>query len=335
MTGCVLDNTSPGLRRAWHAVCTSAELGDEPRAVWLLGDPWVLWRGPGRVLAAPDRCPHRSAPLSAGSVVDGTLRCGYHGWRFDDGGTCVEIPSSPGAPVPTRASLPCAHGVVERHGLVWLAPEEPVSDVPEFPEWDADGFDRAWSTVVETPVSAAQLVDNFLDASHFPYVHTQTFGVDEAAEVVDRGVERDGTRIRNVFETWYRNRDDPAVDTGEHDAVQPQVLTKEVGHDLTVHLRLEFPVTGATIAILFACQPETAARTRVYKLLAFDDLDGDAERITARIADEDLILTEDLAILARYHRMAIDLDRTAEIHTRADRLSLAWRAAMATLLTPS
>jgi len=53
--------------------------------VTLLGDNYVLWRGPeGSLVAAPDRCPHRQAPLSAGSVRDGCLTCVYHGWVFGE-----------------------------------------------------------------------------------------------------------------------------------------------------------------------------------------------------------------------------------------------------------
>ncbi|MGH8565884.1 MAG: Rieske 2Fe-2S domain-containing protein [Gammaproteobacteria bacterium] len=30
-----------------------------------------------------DRCCHRGARLSLGTVTDGHLACGYHGWRYD------------------------------------------------------------------------------------------------------------------------------------------------------------------------------------------------------------------------------------------------------------
>ena len=40
-------------------------------------------------------------------------------------------------------------------------------------------------------------------------------------------------------------------------------------------------ITGATIAILFVCQPESAETTRVYKLLARDDLGGDRTKLAA------------------------------------------------------
>ena len=56
------------LRHAWHPVAESADVAtDRPHGVQLLGERLVVWRAPGGDLAAaPDRCPHREAPLTAG-----------------------------------------------------------------------------------------------------------------------------------------------------------------------------------------------------------------------------------------------------------------------------
>jgi hypothetical protein len=80
---------------------------------------------------------------------------------------------------------------------------------------------------------------------------------------------------------------------------------------------------------MFCCQPESATTTRVYKLLARrDDLPADPKRLETFVKDEDQITAEDLGILERYHHRHIHLDRQAEMHTKADRLSLAWRTLM-------
>ena len=94
-------------------------------------------------------------------------------------------------------------------------------------------------------------------------------------------------------------------------------------------LELRFPLTGGVFGIAYACQPETATSTRVYKVMARNDVDRAA--MERSVKDEDVILQEDLAILERYDRMALDLDLTAEVHTKADRLSVAWRRMMAAL----
>src|SRR5687768_12746675 len=98
---------SPVLTRYWYVVARSVEVQGEPVAVRLLARDVVLWRAPdGHVVAAPDRCPHREAPLSEGSLIDGCLRCPYHGWTFGDDGRCVLVPSAnEGVPVPPRAHL--------------------------------------------------------------------------------------------------------------------------------------------------------------------------------------------------------------------------------------
>jgi len=328
-----IDNTTPALRSAWHAVAMAHELGDGPHQVWLLGEPWVLARIDGEVVAFEDRCPHRLAPLSIGSVdPELGLRCGYHGWTFDGSGGCTSIPAlGDAAHLPPRARLVPAWGVAEAHGLIWLAPDEPLAPRPDFPEWGAEGFDGFWNEPRRTSTGAAQLVDNFLDASHFPFVHTGTFGTDEASLVVNEPVERDGWQVRTTFDTWYKNFDDPLVATGEHPEVQPQRLLKVGTAGYSVYLRLEFPVTGATFSILFCCQPETATSTRIYKLMARDDLGGDAGRIAATIDDELTILEEDLRILERYPATQVHLD-TTECHTRGDKLSVAWRRVLGDLL---
>ncbi len=118
----------------------------------------------------------------SGRVVDDELECGYHGWRFGADGRATAIPAlGTDATLPPRACLDAAHSVCERFGLVWLAPEQPVCELHEFPEWDDPSFTRAETTPRRTNVSALQLADNFLDAAHFPTVHVRTFGTPEAA----------------------------------------------------------------------------------------------------------------------------------------------------------
>ena len=64
----------PALQRHWYAVARSADLAREPAGVTLLGRDYVVWRdGDAAVVAAPDRCPHREAPLSLGRLLEGDL----------------------------------------------------------------------------------------------------------------------------------------------------------------------------------------------------------------------------------------------------------------------
>jgi phenylpropionate dioxygenase-like ring-hydroxylating dioxygenase large terminal subunit len=323
-----LVNTSTVWRYSWHAVALAEEVTrSAPRQVWVAGEPWVLTRLDGRLAAFADRCPHRLAPLSAGQVVtagDGTdrLACGYHGWRYDSTGRCDLIPALGRAGgVGKRAVLRPAYGVTEAYGLVWLAPEEPLAPLPVFAEWEAPGFGQARSRVMRTRAGAGQLVDNFLDAAHFPFVHAATFGVPDGEPLEAGDVATEGLAVSAVFVTSYR-------DGGE---VVSHRVTKTAGPSGTAHVRLELP--HVTIGILLTCLPEDSGSTRVFKLITRDDLGGDPGRMESFIKEEDRILEEDLAILERYPSPELPLDPRAEVHTRVDRLSLAWRHVMADAVT--
>ena len=327
----VLDNVAPALARGWHAVARADEIDPGPTQIWLLGAPWAVVRIGDEVRAYRDRCPHRFAPLTTGRIVDDELECGYHGWRFGVDARVTTIPAlGPDATLPPRACLEPAHSVCERFGLVWLAPEQPVCALHEFPEWDDPAFTRAETEPRHTRVSALQLADNFLDAAHFPTVHVRTFGTPEAAYVSPHHVTRDGWEIRTVYEAPYRNHEDPLVATGEHPLVQPHVLTKVGRPPASVYLSLDFPLTGRRLAILFVCQPETRTRTRIYKLMAHEGIAPDElERIAELVTYEDLVLDEDLAVLERMPSMTLATDPRVEVHSSADRLSVAYRRVLA------
>lgn len=105
----------------WHPVAESTHLGDGVLRVEAGGTAFALARLGGEVVAFEDRCPHRLAPLSAGWVEDGQIRCGYHGWSFGSDGACTLIPANgPGRPIPPRACLRPAAEVAERDGRIWL-----------------------------------------------------------------------------------------------------------------------------------------------------------------------------------------------------------------------
>ena len=132
----MLRNDSPGLRRAWHPVLQSAELGDGPARVELLGEAYVVCRIDGEIVAFADRCPHRNARLSDGTIVDNHLQCPYHGWEFDGTGTCAFIPAlGADATVPPTSRLAPAR-VQVAYGLVWIAPDEPVCGILHIAEFN-------------------------------------------------------------------------------------------------------------------------------------------------------------------------------------------------------
>ncbi len=83
------------LRTFWTPVLASADL-KQGRAIPLrmLGEDFTLFRGKsGKPHATQYRCAHRGTQLSAGWVEDDSIRCRYHGWKYDGkSGQCVDQP---------------------------------------------------------------------------------------------------------------------------------------------------------------------------------------------------------------------------------------------------
>jgi 3-phenylpropionate/trans-cinnamate dioxygenase ferredoxin component len=63
--------------------CALSDLGDEPLAVDIEGEPVCLVKTGGEVFAIRDVCSHAEVPLSEGEVDDHTVECWLHGSRFD------------------------------------------------------------------------------------------------------------------------------------------------------------------------------------------------------------------------------------------------------------
>jgi len=329
-----LGNDHPALRRCYHPVARSHEVAAKPVRRVVLGSPWVLWRDEnGRLCAFEDRCPHRQAPLSLGACEAGTLRCGYHGWRFDAAGRCVEIPAlGKDATIPAKAKLRAPAGLVESHSIVYLAPDEPLAPIPSIVEDDDDSFMRGDLPIVTTRGCAGILADNFLDMAHFPFVHAGTFGAGEAREVDPYDVTREGLATMVSFEHEFANREDPAVAAGTRPLLQRRRLTYRYTAPFHLALRIDFLDAGGTNTIGFFLCPESKETTRVYSTLWRNDLDGDEGRMAEAVDFEMQVVAEDLALSSRFDALALPLDVTVEVHSRADKTTLELRRVLAELV---
>jgi len=164
---------------AWYVAAWSHEVSREPVRKQLLGVPVVLYRRrDGAAVALEDRCAHRGYPLSAGTLVDDAIECGYHGFQFDCTGACVRIPAQ--EKIPPRAVVR-SFPVHEQDGWVWIWTGDPAeADAEKVPDthWMTD---PAWATVTHSfhfECRAELIHDNLLDLTHETFIHTSTVGDD-------------------------------------------------------------------------------------------------------------------------------------------------------------
>jgi phenylpropionate dioxygenase-like ring-hydroxylating dioxygenase large terminal subunit len=351
----------PGLVDQWYVVAEAADVGPggPPLAVTLLGRPLVLWRAAGtdhadagqidvgqidageidadqidggqpvagQIVAAPDRCPHREAPLSQGSVDDGRLVCRYHGWTFGAGGRCVLVPSSgEGRPVPPAAHLPIVR-VVERYGLVWVSLGEPRRDVPHLAVDDDPSFRRINSGVEVWATSATRMTDNFLDIAHFPYVHVGTFGIADRTEVPPLDLEPlDDDFFGYRYDVEVANTAG-ATASGSSDAVVGRHMT--TGFHLPFTVRSTIRYEHGLVHVILLCSTPIDDVTSYFTFVVWRNDDGSVPADEV-IAFDRAIGAEDRAMLERIPGV-LPLESTATVSVQSDRASVEWRRRFADL----
>lgn len=309
-------------RQHWHPVAGSEAVRDAPVAARLLGEALVLWRDPqGAIHAWPDRCPHRGARLSLGRIEDGRLECPYHGWQFGPGGQCLHVPALP-AFTPPATHCVQAFEAREAHGLVWVRLQAGAPELPAFAA-EADVRLRKLNCGPYTvEASAPRIVENFLDLSHFAFVHEGWLGARGASAIDDYRIEDTPTGLRATgCKAWQPQ-------SNLHSTAPAQV---EYGYEVTAPytaVLTKIPEQGTTavadwresIALFIA--PVDAERSVVWFRLAVADFDSPDEKLRAF---QDTIFRQDQPVLESQTPKRLPLDLRAELHTAADRASSAYR----------
>jgi phenylpropionate dioxygenase-like ring-hydroxylating dioxygenase large terminal subunit len=324
---------STAIRSAWHPVAESTDIDTAPFGFRLLGEDFVAWRtASGEPAVAHDRCPHRQSPLSIGTVSDGRLVCPYHGWTFGEGGRCVLVPSSgEDATVPPTAHL-AVRRVEERYGLVWVSIDEPTSEIPVISHEDDPAFRRINSGMQSWSVSAPRMVDNFCDISHFPWVHTGTFGAGQTPKVPR-------IELRELDDGWYgysyevdaNNPDFAAATTGTDEAVVHRRMSTGFHLPLSVRSTIEYE-TGLQ-HILLLCSTPVDDENSLFTFVVWrnDDHSADPEET---IAFDRAIGAEDQRMLEQVPG-TMPLGRTDLVSVQSDRCSVEWRRRFADLVHAS
>ena len=213
-------------------------------------------------------------------------------------------------PVPTR----------QRYGCLWTTLGTPATDLLPVPE--ADETDRRVIVcgAISVKTSGLRIVENFLDMAHFPFVHTDILGAEPHTEVMQYTTEI----RRDVDEVWATNCQ----------FFQPQAALSATGGIMTQYM---YRVANPFATILYKTCPNAANRWDVICLFV-QPLDPDRCRahpimfliddtsdLTDLIHFQQLIFLQDRIILENQRPALLPLEPRAEIPTRADATSIAYR----------
>jgi len=312
----------------WHVVAFSNDVKDgELLAVRLLGEELVLWRHEGRVHLWKDLCIHRGAQLSKGWVVEGTVVCPYHGWRYDCDAKCVLIPAHPDTPPPLKARA-FKHRVEERYGLIWGSLGEPPHDVPPFPEWGDGQFRCFHAGPYPFGANAFRSVENFIDATHFPFVHAGLNGVmSKPDKINDYKVIRtaDGlatTGVR-VYQPYGDHRHVPVNSEYHYRALRPTTAYFDKHVKIADPAQLHRGSDHDRFCTFLTAQPVDEVNCIIRLVVA---INFGAELTESDILErQDAVFAQDRHIVETQHPERIPLDLKEELHVRSDRLAVEYR----------
>jgi phenylpropionate dioxygenase-like ring-hydroxylating dioxygenase large terminal subunit len=213
-------------------------------------------------------------------------------------------------PLPTR----------QRYGYLWTTLGTPATDLLPVPEADETDRRVVVCGAISVKASGLRIVENFLDMAHFPFVHTDILGAEPHTEVMQYTTEI----RRDVDEVWATNCQ----------FFQPQAALSATGGIVTQYM---YRVANPFATILYKTCPNAANRWDVICLFV-QPLDPDRCRahpvmflidgtssLTELIHFQQLIFLQDRIILENQRPKLLPLEPRAEIPTRADATSIAYR----------
>ena len=298
--------TDDPLRHYWHPVAIADELKDEPMAVRLLDTPIVLWRSGGKPIALHDLCIHRGTRLSLGWIENDELVCRYHGWSYNCEGACTRIPSlPPERPIPRKARVTRYH-CQEKYGLIFVCLEEPRREIVEFPEYDLPGYHAFFFGRHHWKTSAARMIENFMDISHFAWVHPGTLGDRSKPLIPNIDVKRGDGELSFEVLSEGRSRTDPSVVTT--DRVIYRIILP-----FTIYNERITPA-GERLIFFFLASPLSNNEIHRYMFLArnyaLEESDEKFRKFSLEVAEQDRIVVES------QRPEALPLDLSEELHLR-------------------
>lgn len=248
------------------------------------------------------------AHLPAGTTRHRLLGCDLDTERSADG--AIRVRTSGGRVLAHRC----------RYGHLWVCLGAPPRDIPDIPE--AGEADRRCIPcgAVDVRASGLRVVENFLDMAHFPFVHSGILGAEPETEVPDYRAEI----RRDCDEVW-------ATDCR---FFQPRAALAATGGLLA---RYDYRVAAPFLVMLYKTSPLDPERrdvialfvqpiepdvARAHPMLFVIDPHSDAASL---IRFQQFIFVQDRIILENQRPRLLPLEPRAEMPTRADAVSVAYR----------
>jgi len=313
----------------WYVVAYAREV--TPGAIVpirLLGRDLIAWREEdGTAHVWEDICIHRGARLSKGWITENAVVCPYHGWRYAGSAECVLIPAAPGQPIPPKArAFPIRS--VEQDGFIWATLGAPAHQPPAFPERDVPGFRNFMAGPYLFRANGFRAVENFIDITHFPFVHAGVNGVASNPDVIpDYEVTRTDFGLKSseivVLQPVGDFRGVPVRAGYTYSTFRPLVAYFSKRLEIADPAQAALGSPGDRFTTFFTVQPidEVTCIARVLFAINFAPHLTEADMQPR----QDIVYGQDRDIVETQRPERIPTDLREEMHHRTDRLGVAYR----------
>ena len=207
-----------------------------------------------------------------------------------------------------------------RYGYVWATLGEPARDVVPIPEAMEEDRRYVACGAVTVKASGLRIVENFLDMAHFPFVHTDILGSEPHTEVANYDCEI----RRDVDEVWATNCRflQPKAALSADGAIDTDYIYRVATPFVTLLYKTCPNADDRWDVICLFVQPMEEDLCRAHPLMLLID---DATPLSDLIAFQLDIFLQDRIILENQRPLLLPLEPRAEIPTRADASSIAYR----------
>jgi phenylpropionate dioxygenase-like ring-hydroxylating dioxygenase large terminal subunit len=217
----------------------------------------------------------------------------------------------------------------ERYGLVWLCLGEPRARIPEIAHESDPSFRRINTPVEMWKVSATRMVDNFLDITHFPYVHTGTFGRAQDTQVPKLEMQQlDEDFFGYRYEVIANNRSVGTIASGNDEPVVHRAMSSGFNLPFTCRSTIRYDSGLEHILLLLSTPIDDVTSYFTFVVWRNDDFSVAADEV---IQLDLAIGAEDKVMLERLGGV-LPLDQTTLVSVQADKCSVEWRRQLGLLL---
>ena len=230
--------------------------------------------------------------------------------RRDADGTILVTAADREGPLPTR----------ERYGYLWTTLGSPGRDVVPIPEADEDDRREVVCGAIAVKASGLRIVENFLDMAHFPFVHTDILGSEPHTEVLHYTTEI----RRDVDEVWATNCQffQPQAALSATEGLMTQYMYRVATPFVTLLYKTCPNAANRWDVICLFVQPLDPDRCRAHPVMFLID---DVSTRQSLVQFQQVIFLQDRIILENQRPRLLPLEPRAEIPTRADASSVAYR----------